>query len=143
MEWFAFHVGEKTFGMDADVIYRVVEDVKITPVPLVPTCHLGILYYRGDLFNVIDMTGLLGHGQLDLDKDLRIILIKWSDKKLALVPKNILGLLLEKEDEKEESRRQEILRSLVPITPDEIWNQLMELPYGPHKISEDLHPGVQ
>nr|HID58293.1 hypothetical protein [Desulfobacterales bacterium] len=39
-------------------IYLVVNDFRITPVALVPSCHIGLIYYHGEVFDVIHVGGL-------------------------------------------------------------------------------------
>lgn len=134
MEWFGFQAGDTTFGINAQYVYRVVDDVKITPVPFAPDCHLGLVYHRGELFDVIATADLLGHGKADVTGDFRIILIKWSDKKLALVPDAIIGLLWIENNQENQNVHTTDDHVVKLITPDDIWNKLLELPYGPDQI---------
>ena len=93
MEWFTFHARKEVLGLDAQYVYRVVDDARITPVPLTPECFLGLTYYRGELYTVIDMVNMLGHGTVNSEINTPIVLVKWSDKKMALASDEIVGLL--------------------------------------------------
>ena len=130
MEWFAFKAADEILGMDAGYIYRIIGDIRITPVPLAPECYLGLIYYRGEMFNVVDVVDLMGYGKADLDTDNRIILVKWSDKKLAFASDKIIGLLWIEDDKVENESYTDDEYTVRRITPELIWNKLMELSYG-------------
>jgi chemotaxis signal transduction protein len=138
MELFIFNSAEEYLGIDASYVYRVVEEIKIAPVPMAPPYYLGLIYYRGELFEVVDIMGLLGSGKAKLKGNPRIILLKWSDKKLAVIPDRILGLLWIEDKEGQDTIFTEGNHSVRLITPEHIWKRLLELPYGPTEISEDL-----
>jgi chemotaxis signal transduction protein len=142
MELFTFQARDQILGIDAQYVYRVVDDISIAPAPLSPACHLGLLYYRGELFDVIDIASLLGQGKADVAGNFRIILVRWSGKKFALVPDRIIGLLCIEDKEKGQTVCAKENHVVRPITPDQIWNELLKLRYGPKKISEDLHSRV-
>lgn len=141
MQWFAFKVADEVLGIDVQHVYRVVDDAQITPVPLLPICYLGLIYFQGEVFEVIDIVNLLGHGEANLKGDSRIILVKWAHKKLALVTDKIVGLLWIENDNSEKTvfKNKHTMRH---ITPEYIWNTLLKLPYGHQKIPNYLHSGV-
>jgi len=134
MEWLTFIAGEKELGMEAGHVYRVVDDARITPVPGTPACHMGLIYHRGELFDVVHLGTLLSGAATSAARPLNayrwIILLKWAGKKLALVPDRIVGLLWL--DDTQEGCRAVTRenRTVMRITPGEIWKKLMELPYG-------------
>ena len=132
MECFTFKTGSEYLGIHAQHIFRVLEDISITRVAGTPESYLGLMYYRGELYDVIDIVHLLDHGNTDLEKKFRIILVKWSDKKLALVTDEIIGLFWidDAEDNKTVIRKETYTVQL--ITPEEIWEKLLNLSYGPH-----------
>lgn len=131
MECFTFKAGAEYLGIQVQYIFRVLEDISITQVARTPESYLGLIYYRGELYDVIDIVHLLGHGNADLKKNFRIILVKWSDKKLALVTDEIIGLFWidNAEDNKTVIRKETYTVHL--ITPEEIWEKLLNLSYGP------------
>jgi len=93
MELFAFQAGKQVLGIPPREVIRVVENVPITPVPLMPPCYLGLIYHRGEVFDVVDVNCLLYLGTAVARNRPRIILTKWSSRRLALVPDRILGLV--------------------------------------------------
>ncbi|MBW1701850.1 MAG: chemotaxis protein CheW [Deltaproteobacteria bacterium] len=142
MELFVFKSAEEYLGIEAHYVYRVVEEIQITPVPMTPPYHLGLIYYRGELFEVIDIVGLLGSGKAEFKGNPRIILLKWSDKKLALISDRISGLLWIEDGKGRGTIFTEGNHSVRLVTPEHIWSKLLKLPYGPSKISKDLQSGV-
>jgi chemotaxis signal transduction protein len=134
MEYFTFKAGDEYLGIEAQYIHRVVEEVNVTPVPLVPTCYMGLMYYRGEVFDVVHAGSLLGNSEATMGKITRIIVLKWSNKKLALVPDNITGIRrVEDNNEGKASFGFQDFTMRV-INPEEIWEKVSVLSYGPHKI---------
>jgi chemotaxis signal transduction protein len=131
---FTFKVADESFGIDARDVYRVVEDARITPVPLAPPSHLGLLYYRGELFDVIDVVSLLGKRKEELKDKYRIILVKWSDKKMALVPDEIVGLLWIEDGNNKDTVYDGVNFTTRRVNPEHIWSTLLKLSHGPDKI---------
>lgn len=134
MELFTFKAADEYFGIDARHVYRVVEDARITPVPLAPPSHLGLMYYRGELFDVIDVVNLLGKRKENLNNKDRIILVKWSDKRMALVPDGIVGLLWIEDEKDTDTVYEGVNYTARRVTPEYIWSTLLKLSYGPDKI---------
>ena len=142
MELFTFKAAVEIFGIQAQDIYRVLDDARITPVPLLPPCHMGLIYYRGELFDVIHLGDLVGRGKMHCKEEGWIILIKWSDKKLALVADEVIGVLRVEDHGSKGPFYTWGNYTIRPLTPDYLWNKLCELSYGPQKISKNLHPGI-
>lgn len=134
MEWVAFKAGDEYLGIEVQYIHRVVDEVKVTPVPFVPCCHMGLMYYRGEVFDVIHVGSLLGQSERVYNGNPRIILLKWSHKKLALVPDLMVGLIWIDDSKREQTPHAQGEHIVRRITPDEIWSKVSELPYGPHKV---------
>jgi chemotaxis signal transduction protein len=129
----------------------VVDEVDVAPVPLTPPCYAGVLYHRGELYDVVHMGALVRQrgGEPTPAKEAvvpatRIILLKWVNRKLALIPDEIRGMVwmdngsLDKDSEP--GRPLELSARL--ISPDQIWQWLTELSYGPDQVRKDLHPGI-
>ena len=142
MEWFTFKAREEVLGLDAQYVYRVVDDAKITPVPLTPECYLGLTYYRGELFTVIDIVNMLGYGRVRLGRNTPVVLVKWSDRKLALVTDEIVGLLWKEDEAGSLPTYSKGDDDIQFISPENIWNNLLKLSYGPDEIQKDLCRGV-
>lgn len=134
MQWFTFEAAGEHLAIEARHIYRVIDEVKVAPVPLVPSCHMGLIYYRGELFDVIEVGDLLGQRTGKLKKNTRIILLRWDNKRLALVPDKITGLIWMEAIEDKQSVYTQGEYTFRLLAPDEIWKTLLELSYGPHKV---------
>ena len=139
MEWFTFRAREEVLGLDAQYVYRVVDDAKIAPVPLTPECYLGLTYYRGELYTVIDIVNMLGYGMANSERNAPIILVKWSERKLALVSDEIVGLLWVEDEDNTLSTYSDGNYSVRFVSPEHIWNNLLKFSYGPDQIPKDLH----
>jgi chemotaxis signal transduction protein len=130
MEYFIFEAAEKYLGIEAKHIYRIADDVKPTPVPLVPSCHVGIIYYRGNLFDVIDVGRLMGKEKSLPNGNPYVILLDWDQQKLGLIPDRIVGLEWIEDPNSTQTAFTKDGRTIQMITPGEIWKILSELPYG-------------
>lgn len=130
MECFVFEIAGKHLGIEARYIYRIADDERPTPVPLVPSCHVGIIYYRGDLFDVIDAGRLLGNEIAPVKGSPYVILLKWDHRKLGLIPHGVVGI---KWIEDANAAHTVLTRegdAIQMITPADIWKTLSDLPYG-------------
>ncbi|RLF57829.1 MAG: hypothetical protein DRN37_05840 [Thermoplasmata archaeon] len=134
MELFVFNSAKDYLGIDADYVYRVVEEIKITPVPMAPSYYLGLVYYRGELFEVIDIVGLMDKGKAESKANTRLVLLKWSDKKIAFIPDRISGLLWIEDKMGQDTIFTEENHPVRIITPENIWSRLLKTPYGSTKI---------
>lgn len=138
MEYFTFKAAEKYLGVEVRYIQGVIDEARITPVPLLPFCHLGLLYHRGELFDVVDVGALLGQEKglqaVTERKGYRVILLKWSQRKLALASDEIIGLtwLDDKQGERDAYSMEGY--NIEVITPDHIWEILSGLSYGYHEV---------
>ena len=130
MECFIFETAEKYLGIEAQHIYRIADDVKPAPVPLVPSCYVGIIYYRGNLFDVVDMGSLMGKGRSLLNGNPYVILLKWNHRQLGLIPDRIVGLEWIEDSNGTQTVFTKAGRAIQMITPGEIWKILSELPFG-------------
>ena len=149
MELFTFKASDQYLGIEAQYIHQIVEEIAITPVPLTPCCHMGLIYYRRELFDVIDIGSLLKKKNAasplvssELSKrrtnqeNSRIILLKWNQKKLGLVPDKIIGLIWvdNNKSDSEHTVFAEQGYTVQIIAPDEIRELLLKLNYGFRKV---------
>ncbi|MGB5984984.1 MAG: chemotaxis protein CheW [Desulfobacterales bacterium] len=155
MELFAFQAGHEILGISPLHVVRVVENITITPVPLTPPCHLGLIYHRGEMFDVVDVSCLLYLGTAVARSRPRIILTRWSDRRLALVPDRILGLVWPDPETPDApptpgapptpNRAPTISQGVLPVTPeaeapprklslDALWESIESLSYGPDQV---------
>ena len=130
MECFIFEAAEKCLGIEARHIYRIADNIKPTPVPLVHSCHVGIIYYRGNLFDVIDVGSLMEGGESLPEGNPYVILLKWNQRRLGLIPDRIVGLEWIEDFNDTQTVFTKDGRTIQMITPEEIWKILSELPYG-------------
>jgi chemotaxis signal transduction protein len=130
MDIFIFEAAEQYFGFEAKYIYRIADNVIIVPVPLMPACHEGLIYYRGDLFDVIDMGRLMENEVLTLHDDPYIILLKWNAGKMGLIPDRIVGMKWIEDNGGTGTVFNKRGDTVKVMTPDEIWKKLAGLAYG-------------
>jgi chemotaxis signal transduction protein len=134
MEYVTFKAGDEYLGIEAQYIHRVVEEVNVTPVPLAPTCYMGVMYYRGEVFDVVHAGSLLGNSEATVGETARIIVLKWSNKKLALVPDHITGIKQFKDNKEGKASFGFQDYTVRIVAPEEIWEKVSGLSYGPRKI---------
>ncbi len=134
MKLFVFKSKDEFIGIESDYVYRIIDESKVTPVPLTPESYTGLLYHRGELFDVINMRLLLGYPADGSAETTRIIIIKWLNKKLAVIPDEIVGMIWIDDNSENKNEYYHEKRKICLIKPDDIWKKLSELSYGPHKI---------
>lgn len=122
MELLLFTDKNEVMGIESQFVLEILEDKKVFPVPLSPPPLAGHLYHRGDIFTVIDMGILAGKGSARLTGSRRIILLKWQDKNLSLMPEAIIGLACVKAEPPPASVVWKE-RPVRILAPEEIWNQ--------------------
>ena len=134
MKLFTFKTGNEYLGIEVKYVYRVLDDVTITPVCLTPPCCLGLVYHRGELFDVVDIGILLEKGKSAFEESKRIVILRWSGKALAIAPGTINGLIRIENDSGTSTFFTAEGHSVRMITPEEVWDKLLRLNYGPVKI---------
>ncbi|MBI5590027.1 MAG: chemotaxis protein CheW [Deltaproteobacteria bacterium] len=135
MEIVAFSVDGRLYGLDAQHVNRVIENIKIFSAPFMPKCHMGLLFYRGELYDVIDV-GLLFNQKISVkDSHSRIILMKWDRNKLAIIPDVVTGLVWIDDKAIHRGASTSHGQTIDLITPESLWSRLLKLNYGPGKIS--------
>ena len=130
MDIFIFEAAAHKFAIEAKYIYRISDSVNIVPVPLMPSCYIGLFYYRGDLFDVIDMGRLMQKDASLVHGAPIIILLKWDTGKLGLMPDRIIGMKWVKHDGVSGTVIDEEGDTAELMTPEEIWSKLAGLAYG-------------
>jgi len=134
MKLFVFKSKDEFIGIESDYVYRIIDDLKVTPVPLTPESYTGLLYHRGELFDVINMRLFLGYPDEGSSETTRIIIIKWLNKKLAVIPDEIVGMIWIDDNSENTNEYYHEERKIRLMKPDYIWKKLSELSYGPNKI---------
>ena len=134
METLVFKRSGLCLGIEIEYIRQVVRDVTVAPVPLTPPGYAGLIYYRGELFDVADLGIIMGKQHAIKSERTLNILLKWNQKGIALAADEILGLRSVEEDGSElEGFTLEGIQIKI-ITPESVWKMLSELPYGPRQI---------
>ena len=96
---------------------------------------MGLLFYRGELYDVIDAGILFNQKTSVMDSHSRIILMKWNRNKLAIIPDVVVGLVWIDDPAIDQGASTAHGQMIDLITPDSLWNRLLKLSYGPGKIS--------
>jgi len=123
LELLLFTAKDEVMGIGSQFVFKILRGKKVFPVPLSPPPLAGILYYRGDLFTVIDIGLLVDNGSAKVTGGRPTILLKWQNNNLALIPEAIIGLA----GVKAEPPPRSIVWKERPVrilTPEEIWNQV-------------------
>jgi chemotaxis signal transduction protein len=134
MKLFVFKSKDEFIGIESDYVHRIIDDSKVTPAPLTPESYTGLLYHRGELFDVINMRLLLGYPTDGSAEITRIIILKWLNKKLAVIPDEIVGMIWIDDNSENKNEFYHEKRKICLIKPDDIWKKLSELSYGHNKI---------
>lgn len=131
MEIVAFSVDGRLYGFDAQHVNRVIEKVNIFPAPFMPECHLGLLFYRGELYDVIDAGIFFNQKTSVMASHFRIILMKWNRNRLAVIPDAVVGLMWIDDQASDQGTLTALGKTIDLITPESFWSRLLELSYGP------------
>ncbi|MDZ7699607.1 MAG: chemotaxis protein CheW [Deltaproteobacteria bacterium] len=134
MEYFVFKVRDRYFAIGAHYVYRIVDDLMVTPVPLLPACYEGLSYYRGELFDVVNADIIVGKEKEASKKSAYIILLKWDQHNLGLIPDHIVGLKWIDEENPQETDLMVDGLLVKVVTPEAVWQSISGMDYGPEKI---------
>ncbi len=138
MNVFAFDVDGELFGFEARLVYRILEDVQVTPVCFTPEAYIGLIYYRGELFDAVDPAPLVERRAADLSEKIRYIVIRWSVHKMAIAVVRIAGLVWTETDPADGVCRTGEGQDVRLLDPDRIWETLRSQPYGPGQVRGNL-----
>ena len=126
MKLITFKINGEVLGLPSDYVYRVVDHVTITPVCLMPSFYLGLLHYRGELFDVLDIGLLLNKGKAAFSESRRLMIIRWAGRKMAVAPGFIRGLVWIDGDDAEETSITQGGQAIRVLTPKAIWDRVLE-----------------
>lgn len=136
---FVFTLGERRYGIDAKSVQRVLEDMEITPVAMMPCYFLGLIYYRGEVYEVVDLASLFLEAPCRTNAyGSRLVILRWRDRKMAVVPDAIDGLVWTDGEDGQEAVLDEDGVTIQLLSPDAIWRRVSEGNYGPEKIRGDI-----
>jgi chemotaxis signal transduction protein len=85
-----FARGERTFGVPLTLVVQVLEGARVTPVPLAPPSHRGLLYHGRALHPVLDV-GVL-YGDRPAGNARTVILVDAGGAGVGLVADRVLGV---------------------------------------------------
>ncbi|MCF8079823.1 MAG: chemotaxis protein CheW [Desulfobacterales bacterium] len=134
MKLFAFEIAGEMMGFEAGYVYRVLEGLRVTPVCFTPSGYMGLVYHRGEIFDVVDLAGLLEAHEPDAADKKRFVIVRWSNRKMAIAVGTIAGLLWLQGDEEDDTCYTEDGRPVRILAPDWIWNKLTGQFYGPVQV---------
>ncbi len=93
-EMLVFRAADRSIGVPALNVHRIIDDADILPVPAMPPFYMGVLYHRGELFDVIHAGAVLySSPPVRYTGSRRIILMKWDGHRIALAPDSVEGLV--------------------------------------------------
>jgi chemotaxis signal transduction protein len=135
-EIFAFRAANRLVGIETRHVYRVVDEADLLPAPFTPPCYMGVIYHRGEIFDVIDAgAALYSSPPGGCGKNSRVILLKWDGYRLGLVPEAVSGLMAHPDGGSGEDAVQ-------LLDPGSIRERALELHDGFIEIRKDIRPGV-
>ncbi|MEW6260623.1 MAG: chemotaxis protein CheW [Thermodesulfobacteriota bacterium] len=138
MDVLTFQVGGKWYGLDAGIVHRVVEDYAVYPVPMMPSFYRGLIFYRGDLYDVIDLGVLLGRNPATGS---RLMLFRWRHHSMAFLA-DVIGSMRMLEDRAMDRLVLET-GDIVHILPMERWiERIFNSGHGSGEIPADLPSGI-
>lgn len=76
------NIGREVYGIDIFAVDSIMKPVKITPVPLVPDCFLGVINMRGTVIPVISMRKKLGFDECEPKEEARILVLRTEEGEL-------------------------------------------------------------
>jgi len=79
IELIIFNVGDLVCGIDINHAQEINRNLEITPVPQSADYVRGVLNLRGQLITVIDLHEKLGLESVDINPDMRIIVVRSQD----------------------------------------------------------------
>ena len=77
------NVGREIYGIDIFCVDSIIKPVKITPVPLVDDCFLGVINMRGTVIPVISMRRKLEFEDCEIGEEARILVLRTEDGELV------------------------------------------------------------
>ena len=134
METLVFKRSRLCLGIEIEFIRQIVDDLPVAPVPLTSPGYAGLIYHRGELFEVADLGVIMEKENAVKTRSNLNILLKWDQKGIALAADEIIGLKLLEKDGNDPEKFTIEGKPIKIITPEGVWKMLSELPYGPCQI---------
>jgi len=80
-----FNVGDIACGVDIKMVREINRNIDITPVQLAPKYVRGVINLRGQIVTVIDMRKKFGMEVRELNKNMRILVVRLGDEDKGLL----------------------------------------------------------
>jgi chemotaxis signal transduction protein len=138
MDVLTFRIDQAWFGLNAANVQRVVEEQAVYAIPCMPALHKGLLFYRGELFDVIDL-GLVLHGAPAQGK--RLMLVKWKMHAFAFLADEI-GSIRAGDADAADRIEQETGDGVRLLSIDRLIETILENCHGPGEIPADIFAGI-
>lgn len=138
MDVLTFRIDKAWFGLDAAIVQRVVEEQVVYSIPGMPPLHRGLLFYRGELFDVIDLS-LVFHGAPAQGR--RLMLVKWKTHAFAFLA-DAIGAIRASEADEAVRIVMENGDGVRLLAIDRLIETILESCHGPGEIPADIFAGI-
>jgi purine-binding chemotaxis protein CheW len=85
MECVTFHVGDLLIGVDIHQVEEINRLVDVTPVPHAPQCVRGVINLRGEVVTVMDLSEILGLGEVEITPRTRTVVVSSKNEQIGLL----------------------------------------------------------
>ncbi len=93
-----FNVGEEEFGVEILAVREINRMMEITRVPHAPPFVEGVINLRGRVIPVVDLRKRFGLGEIERDKNTRIVVVELGDKVVGFLVDSVSEVLRVPED---------------------------------------------
>jgi chemotaxis signal transduction protein len=131
MKLLTFEIDGDLMGFEARHVSQVLEDIHVTAVCFTPPGYMGLIYYRGELFDTVDLAELLDRADSPTFSAYRFIIVRWSHHKMAVAVRKIVGIIWTENEAIDDVGQTEDGEPIKILSLDRIWEKLQGLPYGP------------
>ena len=87
-----FSLGDEQYGIDAQHIEMVTEQMKIFKVPCVPDYIMGVINLRGQIISIIDLKQFFDLAQVEANDEVRIIIVKLGSIRVGFLVDFVWGM---------------------------------------------------
>jgi purine-binding chemotaxis protein CheW len=80
-----FFLGREEYGVDVRLVQEIIRVSEITQVPRAPEFIKGVINLRGRIIPVVDLKRKLGLGDVDVQRQSRIVVVKIKERLIGLL----------------------------------------------------------
>ncbi len=80
-----FFLSEEEYGVDVRLVQEIIRVVEITQVPRAPEFIKGVINLRGRIIPVIDLKRKLGLGEVVLERQTRVVVVRLRERLVGLL----------------------------------------------------------